>query len=156
MVEFKLEGADQIIAKLKELGIDARRKTGRTALRKAAQVVRDDAKQRAAQLDDPETAANISKNVVERWSSRYNKRTGDLMFRVGILGGAGGNKKASELSGNPGGDTRHWRYREFGTEYSQATPFMRPALEQNITRAADVFMSEFNRGLDRAIKRKNK
>jgi HK97 gp10 family phage protein len=156
MVKFELSGADAILEKLKGLSADARRKAGRSALRKAAQIVRDDARQRASQLDDPETAANISQNIVERWSSRYNKQTGDLKFRVGVLGGAGGNKTSEHLSSNPGGDTRHWRYQEFGTEKMRAQPFMRPALESNISKATDVFVSEFERSINSSIKRGKK
>ena len=152
-VEFSLTGLDSLLGKLEAVSYDLKRKGGRSALRKAAQAIRDAAKQNAARLDDPETAANISANIVERWNGRLFKRTGDLGFRVGVLGGAGGSKSGAELSGLPGGDTRHWRHVEMGTEYVRARPIMRPALEQNIGLATDIFLREFEKSVDRAIKR---
>lgn len=152
-IEFSITGLDSLLGKLEAITYDVKRKGGRSALRKAAQAIRDAAKKNAARLDDPQTAADISKNIVERWNGRLFKRTGDLGFRVGVLGGAGGNRKGSELSGLPGGDTRHFRYLEFGTEDTRAQPFMRPALDQNIGLATDVFVREYERAVDRAIKR---
>ena len=152
-VEFSITGLDSLLGKLEAITYDVKRKGGRSALRKAAQAIRDAAKKNAARLDDPQTAADISKNIVERWNGRMFKRTGDLGFRVGVLGGAGGSRKGSELSGLPGGDTRHFRYLEFGTEDTRAQPFMRPALDQNIGLATDVFVREYERAVDRAIKR---
>jgi HK97 gp10 family phage protein len=152
-VEFSLTGLDSLLGKLEAVSYDVKRKGGRSALRKAAQAIRDAAKQNAARIDDPETAANISANIVERWNGRLFKRTGDLGFRVGVMGGAGGNKSGAELSGLPGGDTRHFRHVEFGPEYVRAQPVMRPALEENIGLATDVFLREFEKNVDRAIKR---
>ena len=156
-VEFKLEGIDELSAKLKELPMDMRKKGGRFALRKAAQVVRDAAKENAMPLDDPNSSANISENIAERWSGRYFKSTGgDMMFRVGVMGGAGGSAKSGNLSGLPGGDTRHWRQIEFGNEHQAASPFMRKSLAQNISKATNTFITEYGKALDRAIKRARK
>ena len=152
-VEFSITGLDSLLGKLEAVSYDLKRKGGRSALRKAAQAIRDAAKQNAARLDDPETAANISANIVERWNGRLFKRTGDLGFRVGVMGGAGGSKSGAELSGLPGGDTRHFRYVEFGTEKTVAQPFLRPALEQNIGQATDIFVKEYEKAIDRALKR---
>ena len=152
-LDFSLTGVDDLIAKLQEVSRDVKNKGGRFALRKAAQLVRDKAKENAAALDDPETAANIEKNIVERWSGRTFKRTGNLMFRVGVMGGAGGNATSASLDGLPGKDTRHWRYKEFGTEKVAATPFMRRALADHISAAINEFASQYDKALDRAIKR---
>lgn len=157
MADTDLKGVDQLLQKLDGLKYDMRLKGGRFALRRAAQVVRDAAKQNAAAIDDPETAANISKNIVERWNNRRFKKNGDLAFRVGILGGAGIRKtaKATENSG-PGGDTRHWFYVEFGTEDTPATSFMRRAGEESAQKATDAFVSEYSKSIERALKRGKK
>ena len=42
---------------------------------------------------------------------------------------------------------------EFGTEHSRAQPFMRPALSQNIGAATDEFIKQYDKALDRAIKK---
>lgn len=156
MFAVQLNGLPELEKKLEGLAYDVRYKGGRFALRKAAQVVRDAAKQKAAQIDDPQTAADIEKNIVERWANKRFRSTGDLMFRVGVLGGAGGNKTSEQLSGNPGGDTRHWRYLEFGTEKTRAQPFMRPAMEQSAQRATDEFIKQYSAALDRALRKGSK
>src|SRR5690606_2077498 len=87
-VEYSLTGVDEITKKLKALSVDMRLKGGRAALRKAGNVVLAQARANAASVNDPKTPEEIAKNLVMRWSPRAFKRTGDLMFRVGILGGA--------------------------------------------------------------------
>lgn len=155
-IEFQIEGMESLLGKLEEVSYDVKRKGGRYALRKAAQLVRDAAKENAKRLDDPVTAADISANIAERWNGRLFKRTGDLGFRVGVMGGAGGSKSGEEQSGLPGGDTRHFRYVEFGTEDTAAQPFLRPALESNIDAATSNFVTEYEKAIDRAIRRAKK
>lgn len=162
MIYFKLDGLDQFQAKLDSIGYDLKRKGGRAALRKAAQVVRDDAIRRAKALDDPLTAEVIAKNISERWNGRLFKRSGDLGFRVGVLGGARDYSAYGEIttgrnaSKNPGGDTFYWRFIEFGTERTRAKPFLRPALAENVDKATDTFVREYEKSIDRAIKRAKK
>lgn len=154
-VEFSLTGLDDLLGKLDAVTHEVKRKGGRFALRKAAQVVRDAAQANAKRIDDPETAEDISRNVAMRWNGRLFKRTGNLGFRVGVLGGARIPKSKPKGSdpGGPGGDTRYWAFQEFGTEDTPAQPFMRPALSENIGPATDTFVRELDRALDRAIKR---
>lgn len=151
-VQFSLTSIDDLLHKLDSVTHDVKHKGGRFALRKAAQVVRDKAKANAERLDDPETGRTIAGNIAERWSGRRFKRTGDLMFRVGVQHGARINK-----TGNPdegaNGPTPHWRLLEFGTSKMQAQPFMRPALENNIGAATDTFVREYGKALDRALRR---
>lgn len=155
-VEFSLTGVDELVATLREVTYETKYKGGRTALRKAAQLIRDKAKQGAARINDPKTSQSIEANITERWNGRRYRATGDLGFRVGVLGGAGGNLDSESYSGLPGGDTRHWRLVEFGTEKARAQPFMRPALENNIGEAINVFATEYEKALARAIKRANR
>lgn len=171
-VSFKIEGLEEVIAKTKSLSHDIQYKGGRFALRKAAQVIRDSAKQNAQAINDPSTSEEISKNIVERWSGRYFKRTGgDMMFRVGVLGGARqyGNTRDNVRKGrvgasyvvggdksNPGGDTFYWRFLEFGTEDVSARPFMRPALSQNVEKTISEFVRQYGKSIDRALKRAKK
>lgn len=158
-VSFEIKGLDGFLGKLENLKYETKKKGGRSALRKAAQVVRDAAKQNAQRLDDPSTGENIASNIVERWNNRLNKRTGDLGFRIGVLGGArdysayGEIKTGKKATTNPGGDTFYWRFLEFGTQFIAARPFMRPALETNVDKATDTFVKEYEKAIDRAIKR---
>lgn len=158
-VSFKITGLDSLLGKLENLKYETKKKGGRSALRKAAQLVRDAAKQNAQALDDPNSPERISENIVERWNGRLNKRTGDLGFRIGVLGGArdysayGEIKTGKNSKANPGGDTFYWRFLEFGTQSIPARPFMRPALATNIQAATDKFVTEYEKVIDRAIKR---
>lgn len=153
MAEFDLVGMESLLAKFDSIKQDVKYKGGRSALRKAANLIANKAKENAQKLDDPETAKNTAKNVAVRWGGKKFKATGDLNFRVGILGGAGGNKKASELDSLPGKDTRTWRHLEFGTEKTAAQPFLRPALANNTSEAISVFAKEYEKAIDRAIKK---
>lgn len=179
-LDFKLTGLEDLQAKLKEVAEDVRFKGGRFALRKAAQVVRDKARENASRVDDPKTQEEISRNIVERFSSRMFRRTGNLGFRIGVLGGARaeeqkakakterrrarlGQSSLDELGeiagagkGNPGGDTFYWRFLEYGTSKMPAQPFMRPAIEQTAQQATDEFVKQYDKALARAIKRAKK
>lgn len=177
--QFQLQGIDPLLEKFKILKDDIKLKGGRFALRKAANLVADQLRANAKSIDDPSTAEQIAKNVTVRFGSKRFKSTGDLMFRVGILGGArsqtrealrarkrrsiAGIASLSELgeiagagSGNPGGDTFYWRFVEFGTEKTAARPFVRPALENSIDKATNEFISQYDKALARAIKRAKK
>jgi HK97 gp10 family phage protein len=149
-MEFKLSGAELVLSRMKAAGHEISYKGGRSALRKSANLIADKARENAQLLDDPETAEQIVKNVAVRWSTKRFKQTGDLAFRVGILGGAGSRQKGKP---GPGGETRYWRMLEFGTRKMAAQPFMRPALEQNQQEAADVFIKEAYKAIGRAMKR---
>ena len=152
-VEFSILGLDSLLGKLESLSFDVRRRGGRSALRKAAQVVVNKAIQGAERIDDPVTREHIADNIALRWSSRRFKATGDLMFRVGVQGGAGGKGASNSYQDLPGGDTRHWRHVEFGTEDTAAMPFMRNALSDSISEVTNTFLTEYEKAIDRAIRR---
>lgn len=152
-VEFSILGLDSLLAKLETVSYDVKRKSGRAALRKAAQLVANKAKEGAQRVDDPATGRAIAANVALRWNGRLFKQTGNLGFRVGVLHGAVLPKQGDQVEKGQNAPTPHWRLLEFGTERMRAQPFMRPALEQNISAATDLFVTEFEKGIDRAIKR---
>jgi len=149
-VEFSITGLDSLLGKLESVSYDVKRKGGRTALRKAAQIVAEKAKDGARRVDDSATGRSIADNVAIRWNGRLFKRTGDLGFRVGILHGAV-LRNGGDLSANS--PTPHWRLLEFGTEKMQARPFMRSALADNISAVTNEFLSQYEKAIDRAIKR---
>lgn len=149
-IQFSIIGLNPLLAKLEGVSYDMKRKGGRFALRKAAQVVERALKQNAARVDDPQTGRSIAANVALRWSGRLFKRTGNLGFRVGILHGAVLKNGGSTEANAP---TPHWRLLEFGTEKMPAQPFARQALESNINAATNEFVNQYQKALDRAIKR---
>lgn len=156
-IDFELTGLPELRGKLQELSSDIEKKGGRFALRKAAQKLVAQAKANAQRIDDPETRENIADNIVERWDGRLYKRTGDLGFRVGVLGGAGGSASGSSLDGLPGGDTRQaFRQQEFGNSNHAAQPFMRPAMQQAGQDVVNEFVKQYDKAASRALKRARK
>ncbi len=149
-VEFSITGLDGFLGKLGSLSYDVRRKGGRAALRKAAQVVMQKAKDGAERIDDKETGRSIADNIALRWNGKLFKQAGDLGFRIGVLHGAV-LKDGGDLS--PNSPTPHWRLIEFGTENMAAVPFMRPALANSISDVTATFVSEYEKAIDRAIRR---
>lgn len=164
MIEFKLQGLEEALARMRDLTPQLRAKGARYAGRKGADVIAAAVRARARQIDDPLTAESIEKNITARFSSRRYKQTGDVMFRVGVLGGAkpygdtrenrrkqrvGKTYKTGGDKANPGGDTWHWRLVEFGTERTRAQPFMRPAMDESVNPATDTFVRELSGWLDR-------
>jgi HK97 gp10 family phage protein len=168
MTEFTINGLEALLGKLENLKQDVRFKSGRAALRKAANVIAAAAKQNASRLDDAGTAESIEKNIAIRWDNKRAKATGDLAFRIGVLGGARQYAKTRQnvrkgkdgdtyVTGgdktNPGGDTWYWRLLEFGTEHSASRPLMRDAAARASGDAVNTFATEYSKAVDRAIRR---
>lgn len=161
-VSYNMEGLPELLGKLDTVSSDIKYKGGRFALRRAAQAIRNNARENAARVDDPATPEDIAKNIVERWNGRLFKRKGDLGFRIGVLGGARNYESYGEFttgkkaSMNPGGDTYYWRFLEFGTSHMAAQPFMRPAADKAGQEAVNVFITQYGKAVERAIKRARK
>ncbi|HGM7113307.1 TPA: HK97-gp10 family putative phage morphogenesis protein [Serratia marcescens] len=149
-VEYTLTGVDELMGKLESISDDMKRKGGRAALRKAANVIANRAKANAQRLDDPETGRNIADNIAVRWNGREFKRNGNLAFRIGVLHGAVLRKHPDKAKNAP---TPHWRLLEFGTENMRAQPFMRPAAENSAAEASNTLVTEYGKAIDRAIAR---
>ncbi|MEB6521090.1 HK97 gp10 family phage protein [Citrobacter portucalensis] len=149
-VDFSIIGVEALLGKLSSISDDLRRRGGRAALRRAGNVIVDRAKTNASRIDDPLTGRSITANVAMRWNGRLFKKTGNLGFRIGVLHGAV-LKKHPDLGENA--PTPHWRLIEFGTENVRAQPFMRPAAESSVSEVINVFASEYEKSIDRAIRR---
>ena len=94
-IRFDVSGLDGIRNKMAQVKREVNYKGGRAALRRAANVLRDQAQTNARRVDDHETETAIWKNVAVRWNSRAFKQDGVLAFRVGVLGGAQAGRAAS-------------------------------------------------------------
>ncbi|MFJ3121044.1 HK97-gp10 family putative phage morphogenesis protein [Pseudomonas protegens] len=149
-IQFSFIGIDSLLSKLATVNYEVKRKTGRTALRRAAEMVVNNFREGARRWDDPDTGRSIADNIVLRWNGRLFRRTGDLGFRVGVLHGAVLVKNGSTEKSAP---TPHWRLLEFGTEHIAADPVARSALEDHIGEVTNEFATQFEKGLDRAIRR---
>lgn len=150
---FDIKGLDQVLKNMAAVKYDMRRKTGRSALRKAANVFVKAIQQNAMATDDVETGRSIAKNVITKWNGRLNKMTGDLGFRIGVTQGAVLPKKGEKPDEAAGAPTPHWRLLEFGTEKMAAKPFFIPAINPNIESAVSMFVTAYGQGLDKVIKK---
>jgi len=152
--QFSLQGIEELNAKLSAISNDLKFKGGKLALRRAANFIADKARQyQKEHIDDPKTPNEIHKNIMVQFGKKRFASTGDLMFRVGIQGGAVLNTSSKP---GTGGYTFYWRFIEFGTEQVAARPFMRPALQNNDIKAADIFVHEYKKSIDKAVKRVRK
>ena len=150
--EFNIEGLDEVQEKLKRLGNPRLIKNAaRRSARKAMTIVRDAARANAKGLDDPETAEKIWKNIAIGAGKTRNPN--EVVMRVGVRGGAAQNANTNRaaLSKLSGGITTDWRYLEFGSVNMPATPFMRPALSNNIQAVTDSFAENFNKEIDKEL-----
>ncbi|MFP6819780.1 HK97-gp10 family putative phage morphogenesis protein [Acinetobacter sp.] len=147
-IQFDIQGLDQLKSKLERLNNPRKVKSMvRKALRQAANIVRDAARNNAKLIDDPETREKIWKNISVQAGRTRNPS--DIKIRVGVRGGASfSNPNPPNLSG---GDTRHWRWVEFGSVNNPAVPFMRPALANNIQPVTDKFVQMLNDEIDKAL-----
>ena len=153
-VEFRMTGMDQFKQKIDKLRNPKKAKSiARKAARQAMNIVRDSARVNARAIDDPETREKIHKNIVTQGGKSRNPN--EIKIRVGVKGGAGQNQYSVSTAGLSGGDTRHFRFIEFGTSKIPATPFLRPALANNadkvITKFVQVFDTEITKALREAI-----
>lgn len=147
-VEVNIEGLDRVQEKLKRLGNPRLIKNAaRRSARKAMAIVRDAARANAKALDDPETAEKIWKNIAIAAGKTRNPN--EVVMRVGVRGGASFSNP--NPPNTPGGDTRHWRFKEYPTIYGPGTPFMRPALQNNIQAVTNSFAENFNKELDKEL-----
>ena len=147
-VEFRMTGMEQFKQKIDRLRNPKKAKSiARKAARQAMNIVRDSARVNARAIDDPETAEKIFKNIAV--AAGRSRDPNVIVMRVGVRGGASfSNKNPPKLSG---GDTRHWRWVEFGSANNIAVPFMRPALARNIQQVTDKFAQVFNTEIDKEL-----
>lgn len=147
-VEFNIQGLESVQEKLKRLGNPRLIKNAaRRSARKAMAIVRDAARSGAKNIDDPQTAEKIWKNIAIAAGKTRNPN--EVIMRVGVRGGASfSNPNPPNTSG---GDTRHWRWLEFGSAHNPPTPFMRPALQNNIQAVTNSFAENFNKEIDKEL-----
>ena len=172
----QLRGSDVVIERLDALPKKLKRKAAKVALRRGANIMRDDARSRAKRIDDRDTPPKIWKNIRTQEATRTGRRIGGVVMRVGVAGTALASKtkqeRASLSAGLPGGSTQHWRFeefgfktgkrrtrfqklrdkvlrREFGSREFPARPFLRPAMSQNIGAVTDKVATEIAAAIER-------
>lgn len=169
-------GIDSLVDRLTKLPEKLQRKVVTKAARKGAAVIRDAARANARAIDDPETSANIGRNITIQSATRLGRQNGGVAMRVGVLGGArapegtrawrkterrrkrNGQASLDSLGefagagkGNPGGDTFHWRFLEFGAPGAGVAPvpLLRAAAASSENKSLTVIATEISAGLDK-------
>lgn len=144
-----IKGLEGIIDRLSKFPDKLQQAAGKKSARRAMNVAKVAARAAAAQIDDPETREKIQKNIYLQQSRSQSRRVGGVVMRLGVLGGARRKMGPDPVaSAQPGGDTRHWRYIELGTENEPARPFLRPALERNAEKITSVLVDELNKEIN--------
>ncbi|MDI3399657.1 hypothetical protein QLG12_15695 [Pseudomonas sp. V88_4] len=132
IVRFNLKGADELSARFKGLTEEMRRKVVLPAAKDAMDIVLLDAKDRAARIDDPETANFIPANLAMIERKAIGEEVGAVVISVGVR---------MRKRGQKGGNTFYWWWVELGTEKNRAKPFLRPALANNREALFKEFLS---------------
>lgn len=153
MAEFEVEGLAGVLAQMKGVSLQVRGKVARAAVRKGANVVRDAARKGWERVDREGTPNSIAKNVAVQFAGKTFRATGDVMFRVGIKGGAKqyvnntGNRRARRAGKvyATGGSTFYWRFYELGTSRQPARPVLQPALFNSGSAVSQAMVAEFDR-----------
>lgn len=151
-VKWDLKGFDQVSKRLQALPAGLRGKAGRSALGSAVRVMTNQAKDNALRVDDPETGRKIADNIVQRFRSKYFKRTGDLMISVGVSTSKGRIPQGNPDEG-PKGNTYHWHLVELGTEKMKAQPYLRPAFGQTVDKVQQVFAAKLDQQITKIVKK---
>lgn len=157
MAGFQLDGLEDALRKMDEMTKNVAKKHVKKALRAAAKPVLQSAKDNAKNIDDPDTAANIAKNLVIRPGKTSDKNSAKV--RIGVKGGGefwrsnkNVQRKGKKRQANPHytplpNDTRHFWLVEFGTAKTKAQPFLRPALEDNVQTATEAFADQIKKDI---------
>lgn len=147
-MQVNLTGYDEVKRKLDALADPkAAKRIARRSARKAMNIVRDAARQNAKAIDDFESPEMIWKNISTQGGKTRDRNA--IKMRVGVRGGASFSNP--EPPNTSGGDTRHWRWVEYGRSGAMAFPFMRPAMATNIDAVTAKFAEDFKAGVDEEL-----
>lgn len=147
-----IEGLDPILAKLATMKEDMQDKALKSAVRGGASLIARNARKNA-----PELTGALKKNIRVQYAKKTSERTGDVMYRVGVRGGARSVKtytfktrfSSKGRTKTTGSDTFYWRFLEFGTAKMRAKPFLRKAMEESSTKILGDFTSRLSKAIDR-------
>lgn len=127
-VDFQVNGLSELDDALAELTLSAQKKTLEGALMKAALPIMKDAKKRA-----PKDEGDLRKAI-----GRQRIKKADLPSVT---------VKVKRSRKNP--YPFYWHFIEYGTSRMAATPFLRPAFEQNVELAIQLFSEELTKRIDK-------
>ncbi|MGP4715484.1 HK97-gp10 family putative phage morphogenesis protein [Psychrobacter sp. T6-6] len=127
-VEFEVLGLSELDDALAELTLIAQKKTLEGALMKGALPIMKDAKKRA-----PKDEGDLIKAI-----GRQRIKNADMPSVTVKI-------KKSRKNPYP----FYWHFKEYGTSKMAATPYLRPAFEQNVELAIKLFSEELTKRIDK-------
>lgn len=134
VTSFELEGFEDVIAKLGDLPKTLEKKIVRKALRVGGKIILKEARR----LAPKGPTGKLKKTIKLKSVKRSRKRIG-VYIRTGTRSELGIKKK----------DKGYYPFSvEFGTQFSLASPYMRPALKNNADRARKEIGKEIKKGLE--------
>lgn len=153
-----VEGLDNVLARMRALSVKMQKKIVAHAVRKGANIIKKAAVNKAKLFDDPKTPKKVYKEITTRTNSKLGRQNGGVAISVGVKGGAKKYKNTKEnrrkkrvgASYEGPGNVYYWRFLEFGTAKMKAQPFLRPAVENNVTQVIGAITSDLNDQLDRS------
>lgn len=160
----KVEGLSELLANLEALPRELASKNGgplSKALRKAANLIRDDAEARA-----PSDTGNLRRQIRAMRSRNPREHGATELYMVGVRRTrmtAKAKKNAPRTKGGKidrraAGDAFYWRFIEFGAYGGKvaAKPFLRPAFEARKEQALTTFKDELAAGIKAAVAKLDK
>jgi HK97 gp10 family phage protein len=145
-VLIRLDGVDGLLRALKGMPAKIRARAVRAALRKAALVIRQDAKARAPVLQAPvpyRTPGTVRRRISVR-NSKFARQAGDEGVFIGVkpLRGRTDTRRYGKAGSRNPNDPFYWRFLEFGTAKMTARPFLGPAARSKGEEAVRLFLRE--------------
>lgn len=132
LVEFEVQGFDELVKRLEALTPLLRRKYVLTALKKGADVVKQSAVLAVPVLSAPiyrhgelYRKPGTVRDAIAVRTSKDVARTGDVGAIVNVVPAKGANRGANSPT-----DAFFWRFLEFGTRKMKARPYLRVAAQQ--------------------------
>lgn len=155
----EIKGLSELRRKLQALPPALSSRSGgpvRSALFKAAKVVRDEARQLAPRRTGLLAANVVAKRNPHPESHNANEEYGVMVSSIKRkYANTARNRRKRRVgkSYRVAGPSYYWRFLEFGTRKMAAKPFMRPAFERTKQRALEVFKIALSAAIDRAVRK---
>jgi len=141
MTQFKIEGLADLERAFEEIGnVNQRKSSARRAMKKAAQPIADDAARLAPrEFGTLSESITVGTKLSKRQATLHRKMFKDDRAAVEMFVGAGPLSRAHN--------------QEFGNENHAPQPFMRPALQKNVTGYLGTLGKEMWADLEKTAKR---
>ena len=155
----KINGMEGLLASLKQLPKELQGRPLQVGMRKAGNIVRDEARRRVVRA-----SGFLAKEIVVRRANAKNRRmagvAGGEYFTVGVRTGKKmkyANTKRNQRKRRVGrlyvqsGWAYYWRFLEFGTKKMAAKPFLTPAAEATGPKVAQTIIDETRAAMERIM-----